>query len=298
MRRRSVVGLTLGTLAVTGLVGSAQPPMPPGFLSAYHWQSDDPQFGGFSALDVSSMGLNLVTVSDRGFYTSGRLARDAVGLISQVVVAPIRKLHDDDDTDLGRDASDSEGLAIAADGTAFVSFERWIRVARFAVISGPNVWLPAPPEFQTLLPNASLESLTIDGEGTLYTLPERPINGAQSFPVYRFKNSVWDQPFTVPKRGFFLAVDADIGPDGKFYLLEREFHGFAGFASRVRRFTISTDALTDEETLLQSLPGQHDNLEGISVWRDQQGSLRLTMISDDNLLFLQRTEIVEYRVPD
>jgi hypothetical protein len=66
----------------------------------------------------------------------------------------------------------------------------------------------------------------------------------------------------------------------------------------VRRFTIGPQALTNEETLLQSAPGQHDNLEGISVWRDKAGSLRLTMISDDNLLFLQRTEIVEYRVPD
>lgn len=298
MRPRSAIGLTLGAAVLLGLVSSTAPPMPPGFLSAYHWQSDDPLFGGFSALHVGSEGLNLVTVSDRGFYTSGRLTRDADGLISQVVVAPIRKLHDEDDSPLGDDASDSEGLAIAADGTAYVSFERWIRVARYAVINGPNVWLPTPPEFQTLLPNASLESLAIDVEGTLFALPERPMNGAQSFPVYRFKNGVWDQPFSVPKRGFFLAVDADIGPDGKFYLLERKFHGFAGFASRVRRFTIGPDALTDEETLLQSVPGQHDNLEGLSVWRDTSGRLRLTMISDDNLFFLQRTEIVEYRVPD
>ncbi len=285
-------------MAVLGLVGSTSPPLPPGFLGAYHWQSDDPLFGGFSALSVGSKGLNLITVSDRGFYSSGRITRDSDGLISQVVVGPIRKLHDDDDSPLVDDASDSEGLAISADGTVFVSFERWIRVARYAVISGPNVWLPTPPEFQTLLANASLESLAIDVEGTLYTLPERPINGAQSFPVYRFKSGIWDQPFVVPKRSFFLAVDADIGPDGKLYLLEREFHGFAGFSSQVRRFTIGLDELTDEQTLLQSPPGLHDNLEGLSVWRDASGALRLTMISDDNLFFLQRTEIVEYRVPD
>lgn len=46
---------------------------------------------------------------------------------------------------------------------------------------------------------------------------------------------------------------------------------------------------------MQSELGRHDNLEGLSVWRDAQG-LRLTMVSDDNFMFFQRTEFVEYRV--
>ena len=140
--------------------------------------------------------------------------------------------------------------------------------------------------------------MAIAADGTLYTLPERSGILSTPFPIFRFKDDVWDQPFSLPRRGFFLAVGADIGPDGRLYLLEREFHGLSGFASRVRRFTIGQTALTDEETVMQSLPGQHDNLEGLSVWRDPQGALRLTMISDDNQIFLQRTEIVEYRVPD
>ena len=41
----------------------------------------------------------------------------------------------------------------------------------------------------------------------------------------------------------------------------------------------------------------HDNLEGISVWQDEQG-LRMTLISDDNFRAFQRTEIVEYRLTD
>ena len=36
---------------------------------------------------------------------------------------------------------------------------------------------------------------------------------------------------------------------------------------------------------------------GIAVWEDGQG-IRITMISDDNFLFLQRTELVEYRIRD
>jgi hypothetical protein len=43
--------------------------------------------------------------------------------------------------------------------------------------------------------------------------------------------------------------------------------------------------------------GTHDNLEGLDVWADAEG-LRATMISDDNFRFFQRTEIVDYRLPD
>ena len=67
---------------------------------------------------------------------------------------------------------------------------------------------------------------------------------------------------------------------------------------KVRRFDMSEDALDNETTLLESGVLRHDNLEGIAVWRDETGSIRLTMISDDNFFFVQRTEIVAYDVPD
>jgi len=93
-------------------------------------------------------------------------------------------------------------------------------------------------------------------------------------------------------------VAADFGPDGRLYVLERQFRGLMGFASRVRRFRLGMDRLLAEETLLETAVGLHDNLEGLSVWRDAGGALRLTMIADDNFSFFQRTEIVEYRVAD
>ena len=55
--------------------------------------------------------------------------------------------------------------------------------------------------------------------------------------------------------------------------------------------------IQDDQILLETRPLQYDNLEGISVWDDGVG-MRITMISDDNFLFVQRTEIVEYRLRD
>ncbi len=61
---------------------------------------------------------------------------------------------------------------------------------------------------------------------------------------------------------------------------------------------IGSGAPGDETLLLETASGTYDNLEGVSVWRDAGGRLRATMISDDNFKFFQRTEIVEYALPD
>ena len=71
----------------------------------------------------------------------------------------------------------------------------------------------------------------------------------------------------------------------------------AGFATRVRRFDLNSDSLTGEVELLRSTAGAYDNLEGISVWQTDAG-LRMTLVSDDNFNFFQRTELVEFALPD
>jgi hypothetical protein len=149
------------------------------------------------------------------------------------------------------------------------------------------------PAFVPLQNNASLEALAVDADGELYTIPERSGLATLPFPVYRLKDGVWDQPFDIPRRGAFLISGADIGPDGRLYVVERDFLGI-GFRSRVRRFDLTGG---NEELLLETSVRQHDNLEGISVWQDDTG-LRLTLISDDNYRAFQRTEIVEYRLTD
>ena len=147
--------------------------------------------------------------------------------------------------------------------------------------------------FSDLQHNSSLEALAIGADGALYTLPERSGLATRPFPVYRLQDSVWDIPFHIPRRGAFLISGADIGPDGLFYVLERDFVG-VGFRSRVRRFALDG---TDEELILQTGVRTHDNLEGISVWQGASG-LRMTLISDDNFRGFQQTQIVEYRLTD
>ncbi len=89
-------------------------------------------------------------------------------------------------------------------------------------------------------------------------------------------------------------MDADFGPDGRFYLLERDFRWLGGFATRVRRFDVGADGFTGEVTLLGTRFGELDNMEGLSAWRDAAGRIRITLLSDDNFFPLQKTMFAEY----
>lgn len=297
MPKRPFLALTAGVFLVLGLQGSASQPPPAGFLASFAWTMEDANFGGLSAIEMAEDGLSFLAISDRGTWTRGTVTRDADGRIAGIEAAPMRFLRGRFEAPLDPGRNDSEGLAVAQDGTVYISFEHVARVLRYDQIDGPAANLYTPREFSSLQENSALEALAIAADGTLYTLPERSGDLDRPFPIWRYRDGKWDQPFGLRRDGGFLAVGADIGPDGRFYLLEREFHGITGFASRVRSFTLSETGMSDERTEFISAVGTHDNLEGISVWRDAGGAIRLTMISDDNFYFFQTTEIVEYRIP-
>lgn len=293
--------LIAGMAVMLALEGSAASHYPANFIGSYVWRSDDPKHGGFSALELSPDGAQFTAISDRAGWTTGQITRDDAGLITAINAAPVASLLDTNGQPLGRLRADSEGLAIAANGRIFISFEGEgsARVMVFDSLSNPGRDLPRPPEFATMRLNAALEALAIDPAGALYTVAESP-RGSGPHPVFRFANNTWAQTLTLPRTKNFDPVGADFGPDGRFYVLERGFHGVLGFSSRVRSFAFTPAAFTpaaftDARTELETARGTHDNLEGIAVWRDRSGDIRLTMIADDNFLWLQRTEVVEYR---
>lgn len=299
MQRRSRFALILGVLLLgSGPDSSLSLPKTATLVGSIAWDGTERRFGGFSAIEVTADGSGFLALSDRGSITRGRFTRSQTGQITAVDYGPLVVLQANANTPLAKLRADSEGLAVTEDGQIYISFEGVARVLRYERIDGPATNLPAHPDFRKLRLNKALEALAVDKDGTLYTMPEQTADGSGPFPVWRYRGGAWDQPFSVPREGAYVPVGADIGPDGRFYLLERHFRGLFGFASRVRRFEIGESGLTGEALLLESPTGHHDNLEGLSVWRDGAGDIRLTMVSDDNFSPFQRTEIVEYRVQD
>lgn len=308
MRRRSAVKLaTLLALACSvGLAAfAANRPLSHQGLThhgearltnVFHWQGDQWWFGGFSGIELSPDGSAMIALSDRATLVQASLQRQD-GEISDIEITAEQRLHSSRGRLLQKKVADSEGLAITADGSLYVSFEGVSRIARHRLEQEETRVLPRAKPFRHLPVNKALEALAIDNRGRLYTLPERAFTSDGQIPVWRWNGNTWQQPFTLSKRGRFLPVGADFGPDGKFYLLERSF-SFFGFRSRLRRWTLSAEGVKNEQVLLETRLGTHDNLEGVSIWRSAQGQLMATMISDDNFLSLQRTELVEYALPN
>lgn len=298
MRTRFVIAIAALAALLTLDLG-AQPVSDAQLVSAYRWHGKGEHFGGFSGLEVSENGKDFIAITDRGYVVKGSFNREDE-VISGLRTARLGPLKSAKGTPFGRFKSDSEGLASNMDGPIFVSFEAKHRVMRFGGVRTKGRVLKKHPDFKGLQNNSSLEALAIDQAGTLYTIPERTGVEGSPFPVYRLQagSQAWEKPFSIPRFAPYLPVGADIGPDGKFYLLERHLSGVLGFTNRVRRFDITPDGFKNEVELLRTPVGLHDNLEGLAVWRDNNDNIRLTMVSDDNFKFFQVTEIVEYVVPD
>ncbi|WPY93768.1 esterase-like activity of phytase family protein [Limimaricola variabilis] len=273
------------------LTGGAPDQQRADYIGSHVWPTTEHHSGGFSAIETDGTGF--VALSDRARIFDGRFERDAEGRITGIEILHDDPLRSGSEGIMTGSLADSEGLAIGPDGRRWISFEARARVRSETGQDGPEL-LPRPQAFRDMQFNSALEALAIDEAGALYTIPERSGRLDRPFPVYRWKDGEWSVPFSLPRRGAYLVTGADFGPDGKLYLLERDFAG-VGFRSRVRRF--APDG-TSEEVLLETGLGVHDNLEGISVWRDDLGRIRLTMISDDNFRFFQRTEIVEYALDE
>lgn len=295
MRRRSVLALSLGGLAAATLrTSAASLAARIDFVGRFRWQMDDPAFGGWSGIRVRADGLGFLAISDRSAIIEGRFRRDADGPITAIESGPIRALT----LKGGKPARlDAEGLAIAADGRVFISEEGKHRVFVSRQPGRELVALPPLPDVQDMIRNQSLEALAVDRSCTVWTLPEVP-RDRTAYPVFRFARGRWTTPFHIARDPDWAATDADFGPTGTFYLLERGFAGLGGFRSRIRAFSLGPDGATEYPTVLETPFRRYGNLEGLSVWLDSDGFERFTMISDDNFLpFGLYTDIVEYRSP-
>lgn len=315
MRRRSRLGLSLAA-ALTLLPGTVLPgPVlaEAEFIGSPVWHDSGRGFGGFSSIELDATGTGFVAVTDRGRYASGHLLRDAAGRITKIEAGPTRLLPGPDGNPLPLGQRDSEGLAIAPDGQVYVSLEDPARVLRYSalergVLKGPAVELPRHPDWAGLPRNRHLEALAVDARGRLYTLPEQTRDHHSDFPVYRFDTRQsgkrargnWQVAFTLARQGDFLPVGADFGPDGRLYILERDFAGLKGVRSRIRRVDPATaqGKTVPGEVLLTTRFMDYGNLEGLAISRDAQGAIRATMIADDGFQFFLATRIVEYRLND
>ncbi|MEM6824773.1 MAG: esterase-like activity of phytase family protein, partial [Pseudomonadota bacterium] len=254
-------------VAVLPLAAAAEPTL----LGSFHWTYPRDYFGGFSGIEVADNGTDFMTIGDAGQIVRGSIARTG-DRITGVDFENVKSLHTPDGRRVrGIFEFDAEGLAVAPGGTYYVSFEHDARVWAYDEWLGPAKALPRHPDFDRLIDNQGLEALAIGPDGALYAIPEVSPALWEPRHVYRFAGGKWQTFGTLETSRLFWPVGADVGPDGRLYVLERRYAPVLGFSSRIRRFDIGETSLEAPETLLETRLGKHDNLEGLAVWRDARG---------------------------
>lgn len=252
-----------------------------------------PAVAGLSGIEVTADGSAFTAISDKGWWVTGTIDRNGETLAGVEFDTILPIIGMDGFPVAARragDWSDAEGLALAEDGTAWVAFERWTHVWEFPDPQSPGQFIKDHPTFREMTENWQLEAAAISPEGQVIILPEKPL--LDGFPVYRLEGKGWVIDGYLPEQDVFSIVGADFDTNGDLYLLERRLVVGIWWQAQIRR--VRLDGSMDV-TLWTGELGEYDNLEGLALWRDDEG-LRLLLVSDNNGTKDTPTEFVEFRL--
>jgi hypothetical protein len=285
------------------------------YIGGFEVTADRREVGGLSGLVVSDTGRGFLSLSDDGFMVRARIERDARGRPVGLSAASIRRLQ----TQKGalpraKVLSDTESIDVFAgeNGRPFgvVSFEQrpTVMVGPLGAdgFVGPLTAIDLPRDVMRLQPNRGLESVAALPTGNrlggrFIILAEEAERGAttENQPGWVIGGKA-PLAFRVRRSADYDLTDAKVGPDGRLYVLERTFSFLAGIRCRIRAFRLSdirSGAVIDGETLFEAnMSEEIDNMEGLSIWTAAGGETRISLISDDNHAFIQRTLYLEFRL--
>ncbi|MBS1180852.1 MAG: hypothetical protein H6Q99_732 [Proteobacteria bacterium] len=285
------------------------------YIGGFEIRADRREVGGLSGLAVTGAGRRLLALSDDGLMVQAKIERDGRGRPAGLSAASIRRLSTDKGP-VSRDKAlaDTESIDLyAGDGGrpfGVVSFERrpMVMVGPLGAdgFLGPLTAISLPKEVRLLQANRGLESVAALPAGSglagrFVILAEAAERGARTDnPPGWVVGGKAPVAFRVRRSGGYDLTDAKVGPDGRLYVLERTFSILSGVRCRIRVFDLSdirSGAVIDGDTLLEaSMAEEIDNMEGLSIWKTAGGETRISLISDDNRAFLQRTLYLEFRL--
>lgn len=280
------------------------------FAGGFTMRSADPDFGQLSALRFLTPGGDFIGVADHGYWFFGTIVRDAAGVPAGVENFRMQPMAGPDGAAFtDKDDGDAEGLDVS-DGIATVAFERKPRVAEYRM--GPDGFGAPVRDIDFVIPRHELRYN--QGMETVARSPSDSVQrGARIVVAERSIDANGDIFAAIlegPEKGVFKvrrtdAFDVTDGvflPDGDLLLLERRFSTALGVAMRIRRIaggTVRAGALVDGHVLVEADLGYHiDNMEGIDAWRREDGATIVSLVSDDNQFFLQRTIYLEFVLAD
>ena len=297
IRARPIERFQIGSDAST--FGSLQ------FRGGLELSGDSPNFGGISGLAVAADGQAFVAVSDAGLWITGRLV-EKDGRLAGVENAAIGAILGPSGKPLAAMGRwDTESLGLIA-GKAYVGVEGKDEIWSFPfgqdgmLARGSKMLVPAG--IAKLPVNRGLEALTPAPAGSalagaIVAIAER--SGAEEAPTQGFiVGGPMAGEFLLKRTPSFDVTDIAFLPNGDLLVLERRASFAGGFGMRLRRIAgagIKPGALLDGPVLLEAGPtSQIDNMEALSVSTNPKGETLITLMSDDNYSYFQRSLILRF----
>ena len=279
------------------------------FIGGLSMRSSDPAFGAISSIRLRADGRSFVAVLDTGHWMTGEIERDRkTGVLSGVSMVRVDPMLNETGTTARRKVDmDAEGLALRGNHL-YVSYEQFHRIGIYPdkdlADAKPSGRLPHLIPNNALKRNAGLETLVASPEnsplkGALVAVAEDSVD--RSGNLYA---AILEGPlkglFAVKKHGDFAVTDGAFLANGDLLLLERRFNFSEGAGMRIRRINgkdVLPGAVVDGETLIEAGPSyQIDNMEGMDVVTQPDGSTHIILVSDDNHSFLQRNLMLEFKL--
>lgn len=277
-------------------------------------QSEHKNFGGWSGLAIERDGRRFLAVSDAGAWMTGELtyAGKAPTGIARPRIGPLLTREGQNLT-RGRDR-DAEGLTLLSGSldkaTLLVAFEQNTRIARydFSVSKGssPTRGFVELPQAARISARSGFEAMTVlrggPNAGAFVAFSERGTDAQGHRSGWLWSKTNPGTPVRLTDKGGYAVTDAVSLEDGSLIILERRFGWFEGLFVRLRVIAAENIASGEPiagETLLEAdLAHEIDNMEGLAVSRDADGTAILTLISDDNFnTALQRTLLLQFAYP-
>ncbi len=275
------------------------------WLGGLELESDHDMFGGFSGLSFLDE-QTFLALCDKGIVLKARLLLKD-GKPDGVDSGQIRYLPQLSERMEGWQR-DSEGLALH-DHAAYVSFEGDARVVRYpltddGVFAGQTTKMPLPHSvLRGAKANTGFEAIAFPPAGTRHDgafvlLSERFAGDRIQGWIMRNGKA---KAFTLPEQGGLAVTDAAFTAAGDLLILERKVSLFGGLQIRIRRVLaedFNPGSIERTDVLLTgNLSNALDNMEGMAIQPQPDGSSLITLISDDNFNPLQRTLLLQFLLP-
>jgi hypothetical protein len=261
------------------------------YLEGWALSSNDPRFGGISAMHIA--GGQAVAVSDAGglfrFPLPGQAGAVHIGALPERSAQALRKQD-----------RDAEAMTASGDA-AWVGFERSNVVRRYSADWSRLETSARPPAMRRWRTNAGAEAMVRLADGRFVIFSEG-LSGRPDSPAILFEGdpavagtAAIRFRYRAP-RGYRI-TDAAALPDGRLLLLNRRYGMIVGVSAKLCVAAIESVApggrLDCKEVADLRAPLTIDNMEAMAV-TVEAGRTIVWLASDDNFSPLQRTLLLKF----